>query len=127
MISGFLAAVLSTLYLLLIKPILTTRYQDAQIRRFYQEGSNSGVVGFHELELTENNLVERNDVGGQITALTAIDKIVSTEHHTLIYVSAVGAHIVPRESVVEGDYTEFIEALRMAHAKVGGTLKRTEA
>lgn len=84
---------------------------DRHARRLYSEGANKGVIGPHELELIEDSLVERNPFGESSARLCVIEKIVTTEDFTFIYTSAMGAHVIPHETVDKGELRAFIDAL----------------
>jgi hypothetical protein len=105
-------------YTAILRPWLVARGAERQVRRMYGEGSNVGILGGHELELTGGSLVERSDAGGSVTDLSAVEQVASTPEHTFIYTSAVSAHVIPRRAVCEGDYESFVAALRAEWAKV---------
>jgi hypothetical protein len=46
------------------------------------------------------------------TALEVVEKVESTDKYTFIYLNAVAALVIPRDSVSEGDYEAFVEAVR---------------
>jgi hypothetical protein len=87
------------------------REVDRQVRRLYGEGANKGVVGEHELELVGDELVERTPFGEMRTRLRAVERVVSDAGYTLIYLSAVMAHVIPHDAVSEGDPEAFAEAV----------------
>jgi hypothetical protein len=89
------------------------------VRRMFSEGQNKGMVGPHELELVADRLVDTTPYGEYTTVLEAVEKVVSTDAHTFIYVSAAGAHVIPRQAVDEGDLQAFVSAvqLRLANAR----------
>ena len=90
---------------------LVTRSIEKTVRKLYGEGANKGVLGPHELELVENSLIERTDAGATITALHAIEKIVSTDDYTFIYINVMAAHAVPRRCLNEVDYQAFVDSV----------------
>lgn len=92
---------------------LAFRFLPGLNARLLMRGSaNRGVVGWHELELADGTLIERTEVGGSAVALTAVEQIASDDARTFVYTSSLGAHVIPRRSVQEGDYEEFVDALR---------------
>jgi hypothetical protein len=92
-------------------PRLRPLYLGGLVRRMYSEGANKGMLGSHELELREKELICRTSVGEAKVLLGAVEKIVSTDKHAFIYLSAVSGYVVPRDSVSEGDCDAFVEAL----------------
>jgi hypothetical protein len=93
-------------------PRMIARRSERATRRMYAEGRNTSLFGSHEMELGEQTMNSRSDVGGSAIQYRAIEKIVSTDEHTFVYVSAVNAHVIPRKAVTEGDYDAFVAALR---------------
>lgn len=85
----------------------------------YAEGLNRGLLGTHELELTEDGIIERSEVGEHKTTWQGIERIISTTEHTFVYVSALMAQVIPRNAVTEGDYDAFVDALRMQYGRHG--------
>jgi hypothetical protein len=88
------------------------RYLERYLRRMYGEGGNKGMVGWRELELMGNELVERTPVGESRTHLEAVERVVSEGDYTFIYTSAVMAFVIPHASVSEGDPMEFAVTIK---------------
>jgi hypothetical protein len=110
-------AAVALFWVALFKVLLTSVF-DWQVRRMYREGRNKGTLGPHELELTDRRLIERNPYGEQVVLLDVVERVASTHRHTFIYVSAVGAHVIPHDAVEEGDYPAFVEAVERQLAKM---------
>src|SRR4051794_2871709 len=85
---------------------------DRSARRLYGEGSNKGMVGPHELELTADSLEESTPYGQQRAALKSIERVASSDKYSFIYLNAVMAHVVPHDAVQEGDAKAFIDAVK---------------
>jgi len=79
------------------------------------EGDNSGILGRHEMVLTEDGIEEKTEVGGQSNDWGSIDRIVTDGDTTYIYVGPLWAHILPKKGVVEGNYNLFVSALKSDH------------
>lgn len=90
-----------------------------QVRGMYMEGKNRGLLDWHELELTDSTLIHRCEVGESKIRLDAIERIVSDENHTFVYVSSVSAYTIPRASVIEGDHDGFVSAIQKKHRDFG--------
>lgn len=104
-------AVLTVLFLLWV-PGYFRRYLEREARRIYAEGPNKSMIGWHELELGDGELIERSEFGGTRSALEVVDRIARDAQHTFIYVSSVSAHVIPHATVKEGNVEEFVVALQ---------------
>jgi hypothetical protein len=80
--------------------------------RLYRDGRNVGMTGWHRLSIIDGELREESSAGSQITRLGAIEKISETPDSAYIYVSAIAAHVVPKNCVSKGDIGSFLSALR---------------
>jgi hypothetical protein len=113
-----LAAVAALFYAFGV-PRLYARAIRRNIRGIYGEGDFKRVTGPVELELTATRLIERQPYGETSTLLEGIDKVVSTDEYTFIFLTPVSAHVIPHGVVKAGDYEAFAEevAQRVAVAK----------
>jgi hypothetical protein len=96
---------------LLLYPVLVRVVAESQQRKLYTEGSTRGEIGMHECELGEDGVIVRSETGELKTRWEGLDRIVTTDDYTFIYLSSVTAHVIPRRGVVEGDYGSFVRAL----------------
>jgi hypothetical protein len=96
----------------LLFPGAFRRHQDRQARKLYGEGANKGMLGPHELELSGGDLIERTPFGESRALLEVVERVTSDRGYTFIYVSAVMAHVIPHDAVIEGDPEAFVEAVR---------------
>jgi hypothetical protein len=78
----------------------------------FKEGANKTILGPHELELTESDLIERTPFGESRVRFQAIERVASEGSHTFIYLSAVSANVIPHHAVSEGDREAFVAALQ---------------
>ena len=85
---------------------------DRQARRLYEEGTNKGMVGQHELEIDDHGLVERTAVNETRQSWHGVERITETEEHAFIYISSIMAHVIPKRSVTVGDPDTFIARAR---------------
>ena len=102
--------ILSGIYILIL-PVLVRRSIKRQSRRMYSEGSNKGMLGEHELEITEDGIIERSPYNETRTAWGAVERIESTPDHTFIYAGSMMAHVIPHSRINEGDYKAFLAQL----------------
>jgi hypothetical protein len=105
------AIIFSVIFLIIFR-LLRRTLPARWAKRAYGDGSSTGAFGQHELELREDKLIERTDVGEAWNTLSSIHGIASTQNHTFIFLTSVSGHIVPRDAITEGDYDTFIRALK---------------
>ena len=73
--------------------------------------NDPGLSGEHELELTDETLIERTAVSTTAYRLGAIRRIVERPDHYLIYVSPMHAYVVPKAGVGATELDAFIGEL----------------
>lgn len=78
--------------------------------RLISEGSTQGIVGPHELEITNSDLIERTEVNESKHSWKGLHRIVDTSDYLFIYVTALMAHVVPKQSVTAGDVDDFLRS-----------------
>lgn len=104
-----------------IYPRLYRRNVKRLSSRLYAEGQNKGILGQHVAELRDNGLSDTTDFAERTVFWKGIEKIESISGHTFVYLSAMSAHVIPEESVTEGNYRTFVEELqhrwRRAHSE----------
>lgn len=84
----------------------------ATVRRLVHEGANRTMLCWHELELADGALTERTDQSSHTVALRTVEKIQSSDTHTFIFFSAMGAYVIPQRDLAEEEYRGFVEAVR---------------
>jgi hypothetical protein len=87
---------------------MLTASMDRQARRLYNEGTNKGTLGQHELEIDDNGLVERTEVNETRQSWNGVERIAETDERAFIYVSSMMAHVIPKKSLSAGDPDAFI-------------------
>ncbi len=102
---------------LLIYCWLYRRNQRRALEALQTEGRNDAVLCEHILVITPEGLVERTPVSESRLAWSALEKVERTEAYTFVYTQAQGAHVIPRDSLIEGDHDRFIGALEEAMAR----------
>jgi len=120
-LAGF--AVLIAAYIIVTPRVV--RWRTArQARRLYAESANKGVVGPHELELIGDELIERTPANELRTKLRSVERVVTDNGYTFIYLSVLSAHVIPHEAVMEGDLAVFLKALKDRLRRDGTQLDR---
>jgi hypothetical protein len=85
-------------------------------RRVYSEGANRGLLGKHRLSADAQGLRVATDVTDSRTRWSGVDRIEEAPGLAFIYVGSMNAYTVPEARVVEGDFREFVDAVRRLHA-----------
>jgi hypothetical protein len=83
-------------------------------RKYLAEGSNRTVFGRRELELKDGRLIVTGELFQSSFDLRAIEKIVSNEDYTFVYIASVSAVIIPMNVHAEEEHREFVADLRDA-------------
>jgi hypothetical protein len=101
------AVFVMTIYILLL-PRIFRRSITKQTRKLYGEGRNKTFFCEHQLEIAEDGLIERTRYSELKAHWEAIERVERTETHTFLYVSAVSAHVIPHDRILEGDCDAFV-------------------
>ena len=83
----------------------------ANVRKLLAEGTNRGIIGWRDLELVNNRLIVKLELVESSYDLRAIEKVVSNDEFTFVYVSSVQAFMIPRTLYPEEEYREFVAEL----------------
>jgi YcxB-like protein len=102
--AGLFAVIFTVLYWVLFRRCLAR-----SANRLISEGSTKGVVGPHELEITDSDLIERTEVNESKHSWRGLHRVVDTPEYLFIYVTALMAHVVPKQSVTAGDIDAFLQ------------------
>ncbi len=81
-------------------------------KRLASQGTGAGTR--HNLELTDNSLVQRNEVSCSTYTLDAVQRIVRRPKHTLIYVGQGIIVFIPHQGILVGDIDGLVAALTAA-------------
>ena len=101
-------------------PTYCRRTLDANVRRTYSIAANAAAIGWQELEIGDDMLINRYDGGELRTKWSNIDRIESSEDYLMIYLTS-SVHVVPLDGSTEGDPFLFREALERRIAVVPET------
>ena len=87
--------------------------------RIYAEGQNKALLCQHVSELRDNGLFDGTEFLERTVFWKGIERIESLPGHTFVYLSTMSAQVIPENSIVEGNYQEFVEELqrRWHHAR----------
>ncbi len=110
--SAAIAAIITTALCVWTLPRSLRHSMTKQACKLYAEGQNRTFVCEHELEIAEQALIERTPYSQSEARYEVIEHIQITKDYTFIYVSAISAHVIPHERVLEGDCEAFIAEVR---------------
>ena len=102
---------LSILSVFIYQPIVI-RTARRNARRIIADGKNKGTIGWHRLTLEENGLREESEAGSRYTTYFSLERIAEADELVYVYLSAIDAHVLPRNRISSGDLTAFVSALR---------------
>jgi hypothetical protein len=80
--------------------------------RLFGEGKNRGILGEHTVEATDTEFVDKTDSGEQRTRISDLERIETNSDYAFIYISAISAHIIPRNNLLEGDCDLFLQDIK---------------
>jgi len=63
---------------------------------FVLVSKNRGVLGWHELEIREDGLVERTDINESLCRWTGFHKLRKSRNYFFLYVTDLAVHVVPK-------------------------------
>lgn len=106
------AAIIALIAWFVYVPRAAMSYYLKHAKRMYGEGSSTRLIGWHELALTDEAIVETSDAGSTITKFSALDRVEDSEGYTFVYLTSVSAHVVPKSRISEGNHEAFISELR---------------
>ena len=89
--------------------------------RIYAEGQNKALLCPHVSELRDNGLFDGTEFLERTVFWKGIERIESLPGHTFVYLSTMSAQVIPENSIIEGNYQEFVAELqrRWQHAHGG--------
>ncbi|MDY6898800.1 MAG: YcxB family protein, partial [Cyanobacteriota bacterium] len=92
-----------------------TSYYYSSIKRnakkMLREGSGKGIIGEHILELTNTEIIERTNFNEMKTNIASLERVETSSVHAFIYISSIHAHVIPRSSIIEGNFEAFLQEL----------------
>jgi hypothetical protein len=83
-------------------------------KKLLSEGSNRTILGWREMEIVNNRLCIQTELIDAKYDMRAIQKIVSNEQYTYVYIASVQAFVIPMTLYPEDEYRAFVTQLREA-------------
>jgi|GEM_PF-2033115 len=82
------------------------------IRRLLNEDSAGGMLGRRDLTADEDGLTEITDVNETRHRWPAITQVDETDTHDYLFISALQAHVIPKDRIFSGNLDEFLQFAR---------------
>jgi len=89
----------------------TTASVVSSVRKLLAEGTNRSITGWREMELVNNRLIVKLELIDTSYDLRAIEKIISDDRYTYVYVSSIQAFMIPMTFYPEEEYRQFVADL----------------
>lgn len=100
--------ILYIIFVVLTKGPLRNWLIKIRVKRCYGNGAHPGLVGPHKMTVSDRGILEESNVGEHRVNWDGIIKVETSDTHTFIYIGAIHAHVIPRASVMEGNYDTFV-------------------
>jgi hypothetical protein len=115
----FLGLLVILFFLFLAPRIWRSNYMRA-VRRQYAGTASNGLVGSHLLEIAGEDLVSTNADRQVRTRISSLVRIEEDDDRVYVFTTAVNAHVIPHETVAEGDAEGFVAILKQRMAVASG-------
>lgn len=101
---------------IIIEPLMH-KFMMPQILKKMLKGENArGIIGWHELEILPDGLIDRTEYKETKYAWAMLDHIESTDTHTFIYFGKLNPIGIPHQGVTEGSLPVFLKTLGEQYA-----------
>ena len=81
------------------------------IKILYENDSYKGVLGTHEMTISDNYLAEKTEDNDSKIRWNSIDRIESISDYTFVFTDEITAYIIPHKKIVGDTATQFINKL----------------
>lgn len=78
----------------------------------FRSSQNKGILGPQTLAITETGITVTRPGGESTTYWRGIERVETSTNAAYVYISSMAAYIVPKCSVIEGDYEECVAEIR---------------
>ena len=93
-------------------PRYVRRERGKQVKRMYAEGRNEGTIGRQKLRVAPSGLTNSSEQGESQINWSAVERIAETPSHIFIYISAVTAFVIPRETTSGANLESLVHRMR---------------
>ena len=87
------------------------------INKLYEKDENKGVLGVHEMVVSDDYLEEITEHNDSKIQWDSISKIESIADYTFVYTGDITAYIIPHKNIISGNCMGFIEKLSESFRK----------
>jgi len=98
---------------ILVTPTYLRWHHRRRAKELIREGSDRLILGKHRLSIEPDGLRETSNYNETKTRWFAIERIESSSEATFIYITATSAIVIPKQSISDGNYEEFVQAIRV--------------
>jgi hypothetical protein len=102
-----LGAIITLVWVFIWPAMQKNSYHRRQIA-LYAESKNAASLGKKVMEFDDDILTERSGLHWSKTKLPAIERIDITKTHTFLFHGTFQAFVIPKATVVKGDYDAFV-------------------
>ncbi len=81
-------------------------------RKILAEGENKSLLSEQSMTLSDDGIVAASSVSDGTVKWAGIERLVTTESHTFIFVAAINAIVISRDAIIDGDYDSFVAELQ---------------
>lgn len=90
------------------------------IKILYENGDYKGVLGTHEMSITDDFLIEKSAENNNKILWDSIKRVVTIADHTFVFTDEVTAYIIPHKKITGTSSSQFINELNAVFKKSAG-------
>ncbi len=88
------------------------RYRNKKhIKTLYENGNYRGILGIHEMTITDDYLAEKTKDNDNKIQWNAINRIATIPDYTFVFTDDITAYIIPHKKITGGNTAQFISEL----------------
>ncbi len=91
-----------------------------QIKQLYENGSYKGVIGTHEMAISNDYLNEKTEDNDSKVPWDSINRVETVSDYTFVFTDEVTAYIIPHQKIVGDNGSQFISKLNDTFQKATG-------
>lgn len=82
-----------------------------QIKELQKSDAYKGIVGAHEMEISDVHLVEKSEHNESKIQWNSIEKIETVSGYTFIFTGELTAYVIPYKKITDGNAAQFVARL----------------
>lgn len=87
------------------------------IKKLHDNGSYKGVLGVHEMTISDGHLAEKTEDNDLKIPWSSIKRIETIAEHTFVFTDDISAYIIPHKKITDGNAMQFIDKLNAVFNK----------